>query len=409
MPKVICACSYIKSQKHALNDVEYIATKEEAEAAEFENLNPEIYIDYMAERPGTEYFENMSHGLFTIGGAANLEEAKEEIIKNEKSYKWSVIVSLTREDAEKVGYDKRKSWENLLQAKAPEISKLYNIPQEHFKIYAAFHNKDHHPHMHLLFFSNQNSKSEGFVKGGKNGMKKASDKLKSIFTNEIFQDEMNALKIQKAENLKNLKQELNTLTLKIGQKNYNIEDTVLEKEKQAQTALKRYSGRAFYGFLSPVQKRSIDELLQAFIDTDPNIRNLYNQAIENQKAFIEKYSDDKIINDKKLDYFKENLLHPKKKDFSGLHNILLQSVLQKNRTEEQKVKTVKRKAENQKYSARLAVNSLARGFSQFLISQAAAASSNIQKSPQTKKINHIPKMIAKTKLHKKQKFNNYDR
>lgn len=409
MPKVICACSYIKSQKHALNDVKYIATKEEAETAGFKNLNPEIYIDYMAERPGTEYIENMKHGLFTVGGAADLEEAKKEIIKNEKSYKWSVIVSLTREDAEKVGYDKRKSWENLLQAKAPEISKLYNIPPEHLKIYAAFHNKDHHPHIHLLFFSNQNSKSEGFVKGGKNGMKKASDKLKSIFTNEIFQDEMNTLKTQKMENLKSLKQELNTLTLKIGQKNYPISTAVLEKEKQAQTALKGYSGRSFYGFLSPVQKRTIDDLLQAFIDTDPNIRNLFNMAVENQKAFIEKYSDDKIINDKKLDYFKEHFLHPKKKDFSGLHNILVKSVLQKNRVEEQKVKTVKKQAENQKYSARLAVNSLARGFSQFLISQAAAASSNIHNTPQSKKINHMPKMIAKTKLHKKQKFNNYDR
>lgn len=409
MPKVICACSYIKNQKHALNDMQYIANKEEAEAAEFESLNPEIYLDYMAERPGAEYIENMSHGLFTIGGAADLEEAKEEIIKNEKSYKWSVIVSLTREDAEKVGYDKRQSWENLLQAKAPEISKLYNIPPEHLKIYAAFHNKDHHPHMHLLFFSDRNTKSDGFIKGGKNGMQKASDKLKSIFTNEIFQDEMNALKTQKMENLKNFKQELKDFTLKIGQKNYNIEDAVLEKEKQVQAALKGYSGRAFYGFLSPIQKRTIDDLLQAYIDTDPNIRSLYNKAVKNQKAFIEKYSDDKIINDKKLDYFKEHFLHPKKKDFSGLHNILLQSVLQKNRTEEQKVKTVKRKAKNQKYSARLAANSLARGFSQFLISQVAAASSNIQKPPQPQKLNHMPKMIAKTKLHKKQKFNNYDR
>lgn len=409
MPKVICAGSYIKNQKHALNDVEYIATKEEAEAAECENLNPEIYIDYMAERPGTEYIENMSHGLFTIGGAANLEEAKRVIAKNYKSYKWSFIVSLTREDAEKVGYDKRKSWENLLQAKAPEISKLYNIPPEHLKIYAAFHNKDHHPHMHLLFFSDRNTKSDGFIKGGPAGMRKASDKLKSIFTNEIFQDEMNALKTEKMENLKNFKQELKDFTLKIGQENYNIDKAVLEKEKQAQAALKGYSGRAFYGFLSPVQKRTIDELLQAFIDTDPNIRNLYNTAVENQKAFIKNYSDDKIVNEKKLDYFKNHFLHPKKKDFSGLHNILVKSVLQKNRVEEQKVKTAKRQAENQKYSARLAVNSLARGFSQFLISQAAAASSNIQNPPQPKKINQAPKMASKTKLHKKQKFNNYDR
>ena len=409
MPKVICACSYIKSQKHALNDMQYIATKEEAETAEFKNLNPEIYIDYMAERPGAEYIENMKHGLFTVGGAADLEEAKREIVKNKKSYKWSVIVSLTREDAEKVGYDKRQSWENLLQAKAPEISKLYNIPQEHLKIYAAFHNKDHHPHIHLLFFSNQNSKSEGFIKGGKYGMQKASDKLKSIFTNEIFQDEMNALKTEKMENLKIFKQELKDFTLKIGQKNYTISDSVLEKEKQAQAALKGYSGRAFYGFLSPIQKKSVDELLQAFIDTDPNIKNLYNAVIDNQKAFIKNYSDDKIVNEKKLDYFKNHFLHPKKKDFSGLHNILVKSVLQKNRVEEQKVKTAKRQAENQKYSARLAANSLARGFSQFLISQTAAASSNIQNPPQPKKINHMPKMIAKTKLHKKQKFNNYDR
>ncbi len=109
-----------------------------------------------------------------------MDEELTRLRENEKSVKWSQIISFKREDAERTGFNNRKAFQSLILSKAPEIAKLYNINLNNLVVNAAFHNKDHHPHIHLVFYSTD--KREGFVKD----IKQASEKLRSLLFNEIF-------------------------------------------------------------------------------------------------------------------------------------------------------------------------------------------------------------------------------
>ena len=152
---------YVLKQTESLEDIEISADEGFDEEDRYEAINPEKYLDYIAFRPGVEFNPELSHGLFGINGSADTVKAKASLSENEKSIKWVPIISLTREGAEATGFDNRKAWENLIRAKAYDIGALYNIPSEHLEIYAAYHDKAHHPHCHLYFWSNTNSKAEG--------------------------------------------------------------------------------------------------------------------------------------------------------------------------------------------------------------------------------------------------------
>ena len=58
---------------------------------------PSGYMEYMAERP-------RSHGLFSDEDQVNLDAAMQELNKYPGNI-WTHIISLKREDAERLGYD----------------------------------------------------------------------------------------------------------------------------------------------------------------------------------------------------------------------------------------------------------------------------------------------------------------
>ena len=53
-----------------------------------------------------------------------------------------------------VGYDNARAWQTLIQSKQADIARIYKIPLDDLRWYAAFHNKDHHPHIHMLSGNN---------------------------------------------------------------------------------------------------------------------------------------------------------------------------------------------------------------------------------------------------------------
>ena len=66
---------------------------------------------------------------------------------------WTHILSLKREDAARLGYDNAKAWRNLLRAHRNDIAAAMNIQPNHFRWYAAFHDKGKHPHVHMMAWS----------------------------------------------------------------------------------------------------------------------------------------------------------------------------------------------------------------------------------------------------------------
>ncbi len=302
--------------------------KEDMSKMEF---SPVKYIDYIAHRPSVEFNPNSKHGLFGINGAVNPEDAKRAVLENENSIKWSHIISLTREGAEATGYDNRAAWENLIRAKAYDIGKLYNIPPEHLNIYAAYHNKGHHPHCHLFFFSNQNSTKEGCAGFGEGDLAKKSEKLRSLFNNEIFKDDVSYLKEERVEYRRKLRRELNRLVRNIGAPGYKLDNDITKRFMELAETLCDYEGRPYYQYLNTDLKKKVNELLKTAVFSDKNMKRLYDLTVSNQRAFIEMYNDDAEKISSRLNSFEKHFFEPTgKNDMRILHNELLQQAIRFN-------------------------------------------------------------------------------
>ena len=82
----------------------------------------------------------------------DLNEAAEEVNNNGGTV-FTHIISLRREDAERLGYNNAKAWRNLIRRNVTEMAVAHNISLSNMKWYAGFHDKDHHPHIHLIVYS----------------------------------------------------------------------------------------------------------------------------------------------------------------------------------------------------------------------------------------------------------------
>ena len=106
---------------------------------------------YYGERPGVEKIG--SHGLFSqTDDKIDLDKVAEEV-SNHKGIIWTHVISLRREDAERLRYNNPPRWRDLIRSNVSELADAHNIDLDNLRWYAAFHNKDHHPHVHLMVYS----------------------------------------------------------------------------------------------------------------------------------------------------------------------------------------------------------------------------------------------------------------
>lgn len=323
--------NYVAQQ--AEKDIEIIADEGFDKEDIYESRNPEKYLDYIAYRPGVELNPELSHGLFTINGAADMSKAKAAVLENENSIKWSHIISLTREGAEETGFDNRQAWENLIKAKAYDIGKLYNIPPEHLEIYAAYHDKAHHPHCHLFFWSNTNSTAEGCAGYAKGDLQRKSEKLRSMFNNEIFKEQTAYLKEEKQQLRKEISEEIKKLVWEIGKAEYTPDKEIVNAFIELTKSLSEYTGRAYYQYIPPECKAKVNAFLKTAVTTDKNLNQIYNRIIENQRQFISMYNDDEIKIEQRLFDFEKNFFIPDGKNSARqLHNIIIKQAMICNQT-----------------------------------------------------------------------------
>lgn len=144
------------------------------------------YMAYIANRPRVE--KRGGHGLFSAADVTDLKAAKSEL-ETHAGKVWTFIFSLRREDAERLGYSKAAAWQNLLKQESHSIAEAMRIPPEKFRWYAAYHDEGHHPHIHMMAWSDD--PKAGFL------TQKGIASIRSKMTNEIFRDEMTELYIRK--------------------------------------------------------------------------------------------------------------------------------------------------------------------------------------------------------------------
>ena len=237
----------------------------------------EILVKYVAERPGVEKIGK--HGLFSDSDDEIILAQAQKNIAEHQGNVWSHVISLTREDAERLGYITLEMWRNLIMRHTDDIAKAQNIRLENLRWYAAFHNTAHHPHIHLLVYSTDIK--EGFLT--ENGIKQ----IKSAFANDIFHNELyqvyekqtavrDKLRSEADSVMKNLLSEL---------KNNNHFDPILEQLiLKLQSQLRNSKGKKVYGYLQPNVKKTVDQIV-AELAKNPVLKKMYKEwcALEQQK------------------------------------------------------------------------------------------------------------------------------
>ena len=96
------------------------------------------YMKYIATRPRAERLGD--HGLFGDEDGVDLEQTMDEL-DHYTGNVWTHIISLKRGDAARLGYDNARAWMNLLRANRNDIAAAMNIPPNHFRWYAAYHDE----------------------------------------------------------------------------------------------------------------------------------------------------------------------------------------------------------------------------------------------------------------------------
>ena len=150
-----------------------------------QNLQSENgYLKYIATRPGAE--KHGAHGLFGREDNANLSAAMHDLTAHDGNV-WTIIYSLHREDAERLGYNSAAAWQKLLVRQQSKFAEAFHIPASALHWYAAYHDADTHPHIHMMIWTDQKTvlKRDAVVK------------LRSAMTNSIFQAELENLYIRK--------------------------------------------------------------------------------------------------------------------------------------------------------------------------------------------------------------------
>lgn len=144
------------------------------------------YAKYIATRPRAERVG--SHGLFGDEDGVHLDQSVAELEQYTGNV-WTHIISLHREDAERLGYDSAQAWRDLIRTHRNDIAAAMKIPPNDFRWYAAFHDESDHPHIHMMAWS---------VKPGQAYLSREGiQKIKSVLTNDIFKQEMLHLYEQK--------------------------------------------------------------------------------------------------------------------------------------------------------------------------------------------------------------------
>lgn len=146
----------------------------------YEVRQTKTYADYIATRPRAQRFG--AHGLFTDDGVQiKLNEVSDEL-NHYGGNVWTVIISLRREDAERLGFNKGERWRDILRTKTEALAKSFKMPMEDLHWYAAFHNESHYPHVHLMMYSAESQKPYLSRQGIMS--------LRSSFARDIFEDDL---------------------------------------------------------------------------------------------------------------------------------------------------------------------------------------------------------------------------
>lgn len=277
-----------------------------------EMMHTKTYADYIATRPRAERFG--SHGLFTDDGVAvDLKKVSDELNAHTGNV-WTAIVSLRREDAERLGYDNGSRWRDMLRSQAQTLSENLRIPMSNLRWFAAFHNESYHPHVHVIVYSTD--PTEGYLS------EKGLMALRSSFAKDIFAQDLlceykkqtkhrDALKVQSREVLAKLIAKINGGTYD----KPHVEDMLQALAKRLAVT----NGKKQYGYL----RKDIKKIINSTVDElgkDERIAALYDLWYESKETALKVYTESQP----------ERLPLSQNKEFKSVKNMVIAEAMKLN-------------------------------------------------------------------------------
>ena len=244
----------------------------------------EGYAKYIALRPRAERMG--SHGLFTDEGVAvNLSAVTDEMNRHKDNI-WTVIISLRREDAERLGFNTGDRWRSMLRSQTAELSKNFKIPMTHLKWYAAFHQESTHPHVHMMVYSTV--ENEGYLS------KIGVEKLRSAFANDIFMQDQYCTYEKQTEYRDRLRADGKKYIADIVEK-INTEQAADPQIQalllQLADKLSKTKGKKAYGYLKPEVKAIVDAIMIKLSENE-QVAQLYDLWYQQKENAMKVYSDE---------------------------------------------------------------------------------------------------------------------
>ena len=307
MAQLVTKFGYLKDNRTRSRGgyAKYIATREGTESPGVEG-----YMAYMATRPRAERLG--THGLFTTAGEPVVLAQVAGKLDNHRGPVWTLIVSLRREDAQRLGFDTAARWRDLLRSQAITLAEGLKIPPTHLKWYAAFHNEGHHPHVHLIAYSTK--PSEGFL------TKQGMEKIRSALAQEIFRQDLvsvyerqtthrDELRRVSREKVAGLVEQIN----RSGCENSQVYQLLRELAKR----LSHVRGKKVYGYLRPDLKALVNQIVEE-LAKDKRVARLYDLWYQDKQAARNIYDERPI----------ERVPLSKNQDFKPIRNAVVRAAVE---------------------------------------------------------------------------------
>ena len=224
-------------------------------------------------------------------------------ISEDKNNVYRGIISLKEDDAIRLGYTNRESWESLIKSCIKDIAKVVDIPFSRLEYVGVVHFKKGNPHLHYMFWDNDQGINNYFITEWQ------QNKIRDIVTKKIYAEELKELYQEKDE----LKKDLSSIDLLNSMKARNLDMcdekipyTKIEKKnkKEIVKTFKEISkklpkkGSLKYAYMSEDIKQDLNKLVDKIIDSNFDMNKSYKNYMEKTKEIASYFSNeqaDKII------------------------------------------------------------------------------------------------------------------
>ena len=265
----------------------------------------DVYLKYIDERPG-------SNGLFTDEGVPIVLSQVQKEMNDHPGNIWTHIISLHREDAERLGYNSPDAWMHLLRSHRNMIAQQMKIAPENFRWYAAFHNEGHHPHVHMMVYSIK--PTEPYL------TEKGIATIKSNLAQEIFRQDLLQIYQKQTDLRDELRQESrDRITEIVDAINHGSFDNPQMQTMLVQLAdrLAKAKGKKQYGYLNAATKKLVDAIV-AELTKDNRIQELYSLWYEQKEDVLRTYTNK----------MPARIPLEQEKEFRSIRNAVVQAALQ---------------------------------------------------------------------------------